>query len=162
MSIGHNISAWRNHRKVSTETFAARLSYTVEQVDQLERGLTNPTVAELETIAAVLDLSPAWLYGSPQDVTILARCADEEDDTDSIGRAPIASLEAIDPIIERMVRSIGPNRRLYTLVTTLVRSGDERLLRAAEVSLNSLVKQVKPVSFPWASRQPGHFEPPSD
>ncbi|TLY16734.1 MAG: XRE family transcriptional regulator, partial [Nitrospirae bacterium] len=35
-------------------------------------------------------------------------------------------------------------------------------LRAAEVSLQSLVKQSKQTTVPWQTRPPGHFEPPAD
>ncbi|MFO0729744.1 MAG: hypothetical protein U0361_01885 [Nitrospiraceae bacterium] len=51
---------------------------------------------------------------------------------------------------------------MFVLVTALLQSGDPKLLRAAEVSLRSLVKQAKQATVPWQSRPPGHFEPPSD
>lgn len=105
-----------------------------------------------------MGISPSWLYGHPQDLQTLLRTADEDEAESMLA----TSLAGIDPIIERMVRSAQRDRSLYALVTALMQSGDERLLRAAEVSLRSLVKQLKPADVPWASRQPGHFEPPSD
>ena len=51
---------------------------------------------------------------------------------------------------------------LYALLTALLRHGDAKLIRAAEVNLRSLLKQARTADVPWQSRPPGHFEPPSD
>ncbi|TKS60400.1 MAG: hypothetical protein EWM72_01438 [Nitrospira sp.] len=53
-------------------------------------------------------------------------------------------------------------RSLYVLLTALIQAGDPKLLRAAEVSLRSLVKQSRQAAAPWQQRPSGHFEPPSD
>ena len=67
-----------------------------------------------------------------------------------------------DPVLERILVAAGHDRSLYVLLTALMQSSDPKLLRAAEVSLRSLVKQSKQATVPWQSRPPGHFEPPSD
>jgi hypothetical protein len=54
------------------------------------------------------------------------------------------------------------DRSLYVLLTALMQAGDPKLLRAAEVSLRSLVKQARQATVPWQQHPPGHFEPPSD
>ena len=54
------------------------------------------------------------------------------------------------------------DRSLYVLLTAIMQSGEPKLLRAAEVNLQSLVKQAKQATIPWQNRPSGHFEPPND
>ena len=54
------------------------------------------------------------------------------------------------------------DRSLYVLLTALMQAGDPKLLRAAEMSLRSLVKQSRQATVPWQQRPSGHFEPPND
>lgn len=51
---------------------------------------------------------------------------------------------------------------LCILLTALLGGGDPKLLRAAELSQRSLVRQSKQATLPWQNRQPGYFDPPSD
>jgi len=51
---------------------------------------------------------------------------------------------------------------LHILLTALIRHGDPKLIRAAEVNLRSLLKQARIAAVPWQNRPPGHVEPPSD
>jgi hypothetical protein len=67
-----------------------------------------------------------------------------------------------DPVTTRMLAAVGAERALFALLAQLVCAGEPRLVRAAEVSLLSLVKQIPKITVPWESRPPGHFEPPSD
>ena len=100
------------------------------------------------------NLSP-WLFILPSELELL--CKDEDEVP-----APLSTLTGGDPVLERMLLAAGHDRTLYVLLTALLQSGDPKLLRAAEVSLRSLVKQSKQATVPWQSRPPGHFEPPSD
>ena len=67
-----------------------------------------------------------------------------------------------DPVTEPVLQGNQAGRDLYGLLTALLRHGDAKLIRAAEVNLRSLLKQARTASIPWQSRPPGHFEPPSD
>ncbi len=153
-----HVQAWRTYHRLSIEELAQRSGVAVDELTAIEEGLGDPSVGTLARLAAAMGMSVAWLHGSPQDLQLLRHYTEEDDSevpsTDRAGH--------IDPILERMIRALRQDRTLYALVTVLMQSGDERLLRAAEVSLRSLVKQVKPVNVPWLSRPPGHFEPPSD
>jgi len=68
----------------------------------------------------------------------------------------------VDPVMERILLGAHQERELYVLLTVLLQSGEPKLVKAAEASLRSLVKQSRQASVPWQSRPPGHFEPPSD
>ena len=54
------------------------------------------------------------------------------------------------------------DREMYVLLTSLLRHGEPKLLRAAEVNLRSLLKQARTSTVPWQNRPSGHFEPPND
>ncbi|WHZ21104.1 MAG: hypothetical protein OJF47_000216 [Nitrospira sp.] len=106
-------------------------------------------------MAGALKIPLPWLFIHPSDFDLLCRDDDEE-------QPALAALTGADPVLEKMLLSVGHGRSLYVLLTALLQSGDPKLLRAAEVSLRSLVKQSKQATVPWQSRPPGHFEPPSD
>ena len=99
--------------------------------------------------------SLCWLFINPSELDLLCK----EDDEEPLS---ISALTGADPVLERILLAAGHDRTLYVLLTALLQSGDPKLLRAAEVSLGSLVKQSKQATVPWQSRPPGHFEPPSD
>jgi hypothetical protein len=65
-------------------------------------------------------------------------------------------------VTDRILAGSRADRSLYVLLTTLMQAGDPKLLRAAEMSLRSLVKQARQATVPWQQRPSGHFEPPSD
>ncbi len=71
-------------------------------------------------------------------------------------------LDVPDPMTERNFRGNQTERDLHALLTALLRHGDPKLIRAAEVNLRSLLKQARTATVPWQNRLPGHFEPPSD
>ncbi len=158
--VSHDVhlQAWRTYQHLTVDALAEKAGMSATLIADIESGLNDPSAATLARLSTAMGISPSWLYGHPQDLQTLLRTADEDEAESMLA----TSLARIDPIIERMVKSAQRDRSLYALVTALMQSGDERLLRAAEVSLRSLVKQLKPADVPWASRQPGHFEPPSD
>jgi hypothetical protein len=109
----------------------------------------------LETLAAAIGIPAGWMFGDPKHLELLTTDPDGEV-TDAPGP------DALDPVTERILRSARYERELYVLLTVLLRSGDPKLMRAAEASLRSLVKQSRQPTVPWQSRPSGHFEPPSD
>lgn len=121
----------------------------------MESEQADPNASTLEALAGALKIPLPWLFIHPTDVDLL--CKDDEDEP-----TPLTSLNGADPVLERILLAAGQDRSLYVLLTALLQSGEPKLLRAAEMSLRSLVKQAKQATVPWQSRPPGHFEPPSD
>lgn len=141
--------AWRIARHAAPGDVARRGGIDPTRLDAIERGEADATGAEIETLAAALAVPPGWLFDDPKPLLALIE-ADHEDQTES------------DPVTARMLAAAGTERALFTLLTQLVWSGEPRLVRAAEVSLRSLVKQIPRTVVPWESRPSGHFEPPAD
>ncbi len=161
MSIPSHLHAWRESRRLTVEELAQQCCLSAETVRDIESGATDPSLSTLDTLAAALGVPPSWLYGDPRDLQLLTQYLGDEDEPER-AQSHAQSPSGADPVVERMLRGLRQDRTLYTLVTVLLHSEDQRLIRAAEVSLRSLVKQVKPINVPWAFRQPGNFEPPSD
>src|SRR5438094_165777 len=155
MAIGAYVQAWRVARRQSVEALAAKAGVPSTSLDAIESGELDPTVSTLETLAAALGIPTAWLYGDPQHLDLLTS------DPDGEASEPRPT-ESVDPVMERVLLGTRQERGLYVLLTALLQSGDPKLLRAAEVSLQSLVKQSKQTTVPWQTRPPGHFEPPAD
>lgn len=155
MAIGAYVQAWRLARRQSVETLAAKAGVPSTSLDAIESGELDPTVSTLETLAAALGIPPSWFHSDPKHLNLLT--ADPDGETSE--SLPTGS---VDPVTERVLLGTRQNRGLYVLLTALLQSGDPKLLRAAEVSLQSLVKQSKQATVPWQTRPPGHFEPPSD
>lgn len=151
MAIGSLIQAWRTSRRYSVEALAVKARITPETLGDIESDQLDPTVTTLESLAAALEIPPAWLFGDPKSVDLLF-----EDPEDS------PSADRVDPVTERILLASRMDRSLFVHLTALIQSGEPKLLRAAEVSLRSLAKQSKQATVPWQSRPPGHFEPPND
>ena len=122
-------------------------------LEQIESAETDPSSTTLQALAAALRIPPGWLFDSPQSFACLFNDGDDEAEPDA---------SQPDPVAERIVAGSRMDRSLYVLLTTLVQAGDPKLLRAAEMSLRSLVKQSRQATVPWQQRPSGHFEPPSD
>ncbi|MGQ0812727.1 MAG: helix-turn-helix domain-containing protein [Nitrospiraceae bacterium] len=148
------IQAWRLSRQQSTDALAQKASLLPSTIEAIESDEFDPPASVLEALASALAIPPSWLYGNPREFDLLLSDPEEGE--------PNAESNEVDPVIKRIIHGARQDRSLYTLVTALLQSGDPKLLRAAEVSLRSLVKQSKPATVPWQSRPPGHFEPPSD
>lgn len=155
MSVNNFIQAWRLARHHSTDALAEKAQLSSLTLDAIESGELDPPVSTLEKLAGALDIPPAWLYADPKEFDLLFKDENEESE-DALQTA------GTDPVLQRMLMGTRLDRSLYVLLTTLLQSGDPKLLRAAEVSLRSLVKQSRQATVPWQSRPPGHFEPPSD
>ena len=154
-NVGALIRAWRISQKCSEQALAERAGITASVLEALESEQADPPASTLEALAGALKIPLPWLFIHPTDLDLLCKNDDDEP-------APLATLTGADPVLERILVAAGHDRSLYALLTALMQSGDPKLLRAAEVSLRSLVKQSKQATVPWQSRPPGHFEPPSD
>jgi transcriptional regulator with XRE-family HTH domain len=154
MAIGSHIEAWRLVRGESLQSVAAKLDLSDDALARIESGEGDPPASLIETIAQTLGIPPSWLFGHPKEFALLFK----EEEEGGLEQFP----SGLDPVVERMLRASRTDRALFTLLTTLLQSGDDKLIRAAEMSLRSLVKQSRQASVPWQSRPSGHFEPPRD
>ncbi len=151
MSIGPFIQGWRLSRNQSIESLSDAAGIPATFLEQIEADQEDPTTSTVEALASALRIPPSWLFDSPQSFKGLFSDSDEEPDTSQI-----------DPVTDRILAGSHADRSLYVLLTTLMQAGDPKLLRAAEMSLRSLVKQSRQATVPWQQRPSGHFEPPSD
>ncbi len=154
MAIGPNIEAWRLVRGKSLQFVAAQVKIADGALARIESGEDDPPASLIETIAHILGIPPSWLFGHPREFALLF----QEDNEGGEDQFP----GGLDPVVERVLQASRNDRALFALLTTLLQNGDEKLIRAAEISLRSLVKQSRQGIVPWQSRPPGHFEPPSD
>ena len=152
--IGTLIRAWRVSQQCSEQAVAQRAGIDAGLLESLEAEQADPNASTLEALAGALKIPLPWLFIHPTELDLL--CKDDEEG------ASLSTLTGADPVLERLLLAAGHDRTLYVLLTALIQSGEPKLLRAAEVSLRSLVKQSKQATVPWQSRPPGHFEPPSD
>lgn len=153
--VGTLVRAWRVSQKYSESALAERAGIATSLIEAVESEQVDPGYSTLEAVAGALKIPLPWLFIHPSDFDLLCRDDDE-------GEPSLAALTGADPVLEKILLAAGHDRSLYVLLTALLQSGDPKLLRAAEVSLRSLVKQSKQATVPWQSRPPGHFEPPSD
>jgi transcriptional regulator with XRE-family HTH domain len=153
--VGTFIRAWRQSQKSSETALAQGAGITVHLLQELESEQCDPHVSVLEALATALKIPLPWIFILPSDVELLCKDDDEEP-------LALSTLRDTDPVLDKILMATGQDRTLYVLLTALLQSADPKLLRAAEVSLRSLVKQSKQATVPWLSRPPGHFEPPSD
>ncbi|MDH5666446.1 MAG: helix-turn-helix transcriptional regulator [Nitrospira sp.] len=153
MSIGPMIQAWRLFQKQSLESVSDLSGLSIDQLEQIEEDQVDPSVTTLQVIAAALRIPPAWLFDSPQSFTYLFTDSEQLEDFDT---------SQSDPVTVRILTGSRLNRSLYVLLTTLMEADDPKVLRTAEVSLRSLVKQSRRSAVSWQQRPSGHFEPPSD
>ena len=152
MAIGAMIQAWRLSKGHTVSALAAKAALSAASLEAIEAGEADPPVSALEQLARALGIPVSWLFGDPKQHDLLADPDNGED----------ASSSSVDPVLEHVLTAVQEERSLYVLLTALFQSGDPKLIRAAEVSLRSLVKQSKQATVPWQNRPPGHFEPPSD
>jgi len=153
MSIGPLIQAWRLSQKQSLESLSNLSGISTDQLEQIEADHIDPSAAAMQAIATALRIPPAWLFDSPQSFTYLFADSDDEE------HLPITQS---DPVTDRILTGSRMDRSLYVLLTTLMQADDPKLLRTAEISLRSLVKQSRQATVPWQQRPSGHFEPPND
>jgi len=151
MAVGAYIQAWRLSRGHSLEALAAEAQITCYTLEKIEADEIDPGTSALESLAGALKIPAAWLFTHPTSFQHLFA----DDEGMDVPSGP-------DPVTERILSGSRMDRSLFILLTTLIQSAEPKLLRAAEMSLRSLVKQSKQATVPWQSRPSGHFEPPSD
>ncbi len=149
------IQAWRLSRGLSVSALAKRAGLSAAALEALESGETDPPASLLNAVATAFGMPTSWLFADPKHFDLLFGNADDDD----AGTPPD---DSPNPVIDRILLAAREDSSLFVLLTTLIQAGDPKLLRAAEVSLRSLVKQSRQATVPWQSRPPGHFEPPSD
>lgn len=155
MSIGVHIQAWREHRGRSVAELAAKAGLAPAALEAIEAGDSDPSVSTLDALSSALGIPASWLFAEPAQIVLLTAETDGEDGDPPPSDCP-------DPVIERILRGRRRDRALYALLTALLQSEDEKLIRAAEVSLRSLLKQSRTAPLPWQNRRPGNFDPPAD
>ena len=151
MSIGTFIQAWRISKKQSLDSLSDAAGLPPQLLEQIESSQIDPSTGTMEALAVALRIPPSWLFETPESFNTLFNESEEDP-------AP----PQIDPVTDRILTGSRMDRSLYVLLTALVQAGDPKLLRAAEMSLRSLVKQSRQATVPWQQRPSGHFEPPSD
>jgi transcriptional regulator with XRE-family HTH domain len=153
MALGLQIHAWRISRGQSVDDLAARSHLSPQALEAIEAEDTDPSASILEALAGALKIPPAWLFSHPTSFRTLFENPEENESSTPAGP---------DPVTERILAGSRMDRSLYVLLTAIMQSGEPKLLRAAEVNLQSLVKQAKQATIPWQNRPSGHFEPPND
>lgn len=153
MSVGLFIQHWRLSRNRSIESLSDAAKISNALLEQIEAGQTDPTTRTIEALASVLRIPPSWLFDNPRSFEYLFTDSTE-------GEEPNRS--QLDPVTDQILAGSHTDRSLYVLLTALIQAGEPKLLRAAEMSLSSLVKQSRQATVPWQQRPSGHFEPPSD
>ncbi len=153
MSIGSLIQAWRLSKNQSLESLSNSAGISTALLEEIESERADPSAATIEALACALRIPPAWLFDSPQSFLRLFHDPDDDASPD---------ISQIDPVTERILAGSRMDRSLFVLLTALMHAGDPKLLRAAEMSLRSLLKQSRQSTVPWQQRPSGHFEPPSD
>ena len=153
MPIGSQIQAWRASRGFSVDYLATQANLSLQTLEEIEAELVDPSSTTLESLATAMKIPVAWLFTHPSSFRLLFH---EPDEPDSL------TPDGPDPVTERILTGSRMDRALYVMLTALIQSGEPKLLRAAEMSLKSLVKQSKQSTVPWQNRPSGHFEPSSD
>ena len=149
------LQQWCQYRQVTLAQLSIKTSIETSTLESVLNGSIDPTLSVLDTIAQHLHIPTSWLHYNPQIIQRVWNDADEDD-------PELPEDHAMDPIFERMIQVRHKHPELFVLLTNLVHHGDPKLIRAAQVNLQSLSKQIRATTLPWGSRPPGHFEPPSD
>jgi len=153
MAIGALIQAWRFSKNRSVEELSNTAGIAPALLEEIETDQTDPSAATIESLASALKIPPSWLFDSPKSFEHLFEQAEDGDRPDPA---------QTDPVTDRILAGSRLDRSLYVMLTALMQAGDPKLLRAAEMSLRSLMKQSRQAAAPWLQRPSGHFEPPSD
>ena len=146
---------WCRYRQLTFAQLSSQANIELNILESLHEGSMDPPLSLLDTISQHLQVPTSWLHHDPLVIQRLWNDADEED-------PKLPKDHSMDPIFERMIQVRREHPDLFILLTNLVHHGDKKLIRAAQVNLQSLSKQIRATTLPWGSRPPGHFEPPSD
>jgi transcriptional regulator with XRE-family HTH domain len=153
MIIGRTIQQWRMKRGLSVKDVERQAKIAPSMLERVESGDLDPTASTLSAIADAFGIPVSWLYADPAQLDSLIEEGTLTED-DLRGSA--------DPVTDRILRAKKSHKDLFHLLASLIEHGDSKLLSATETNLKSLVKETRRPLIPWASRQPGNFDPPND
>ena len=140
MPIGALIQAWRLSRNQSIDALSKSAGISSAQLEEIETDRTDPSAATIESLAAALRVPPSWLFDTPKSFDCLFNESGDDEPPPP---------ERTDPVTERILTGSRLDRSLYVMLTALMQAGDPKLLRAAEMSLRSLVKQSRQTNYCW-------------
>lgn len=149
------LQLWCEYRQLTFAQLSDHTGIELQNIESIEKQSIDPSLSLLDSMAKQLNIPTAWLHHDPRVIQRVWNDTDEEE-------PELPKDHAIDPIFERMIQVRHEHPELFVLLTNLVHHGDPKLIRAAQVNLQSLTKQIRKTTLPWGSRPPGHFEPPSD
>ena len=149
------LQQWCQYRQLTLVQLSDQTGIELQSLESVQNGSIDTSLSLLDLIAKELHIPTSWLHHDPEVVQRIWNDADEEE-------PELPEDHSIDPIFERMIQVRREHPELFVLLTNLVHHGDPKLIRAAQVNLQSLSKQIRATTLPWGSRPPGHFEPPSD
>ena len=155
MSIQQHLSHWCQTRGLSLADLSQQTGVALANLQDFQKGNWDPPLSIITLIAQSLNVPESWLHNDPR--TLLRLWNDPDDDNPEL-----PNTSSPDPLFQRIIQTSRDHQDLFVLVTSLLHHGDPKLIRAAQVSLQSLFKRVRPTTVPWGSRPPGHFEPPND
>lgn len=155
MRPGERLSQWCQFRGITLSELAGKTGIQLDVLESLHSGTADLSISVMDTIAGHLEIPTAWLHYDPHTIQRLWNDPDE----DLPGLPPVS---VSDPVFQRIIQASREYQDLFITLTHLLHHGDPKLIRAAQVSLQSLLKQARPTAVPWGSRPPGHFEPPSE
>ncbi|MGD9852306.1 MAG: helix-turn-helix domain-containing protein [Nitrospirales bacterium] len=155
MSIHLHLSAWCQNKGLSLGDLSRKTGMDLTSLQDFQKGEWDPPLSAITSMAQALDIPVSWLHSDPRIIQQLWNDPDDDNPT-----LPDPSLS--DPISQRIIEASREYQDIFISLTSILHHGDPKLIRAAQVNLQSLLKQVRPTTLPWGSRPPGHFEPPND
>jgi transcriptional regulator with XRE-family HTH domain len=155
MSFNHHLDQWCRFRGMTLNELAEQSRVPINTLQSMQSGALDVPLSLLENLAGHLNIPTAWLHYDPG---VIQRLWNDPDEDNPELPDPASS----DPLFQRIFQVSRANQDLFLLLTNILHHGDPKLIRSAQVSLQSLWKQARPTTVPWGSRPPGHFEPPSD
>lgn len=155
MSIHHHLGHWCQTRGLSLADLSQQTGVALTNLQDFQKGSWDPPLSVIASIAESLNVPESWLHSDPR---ILLRLWNDPDEDNP----ELPDKSSSDPLFQRIIQASRDYQDIFVLLTSILHHGDPKLIRAAQVSLLSLLKQARPTTIPWGSRPPGHFEPPND
>ena len=155
MSIHQHLGQWCQTRGLSLADLSQQTGVALTNLHDFQKGSWDPPLSVITSIAQSLNVPESWLHNDPR--TLLRLWNDPDED-----HPELPDTSSSDPLFQRIIQASREYQDVFVLLTSLLHHGDPKLIRAAQVSLQSLLKQARPTTIPWGSRPPGHFEPPND
>ena len=155
MSIHQHLGQWCQAKGLSFAELSRQTGVVMTKLQDFQKGECDPPFSIVISMAQSLDVPVSWLHSDPRTISRLWNDPDEDN-------PELPDVSSSDPIFQRIIQASREYQGIFVLLTSILHHGDPKLIRAAQVNLQSLLKQARPTTVPWGSRPPGHFEPPSD